>query len=267
MPAVPRTIVIVSDGTGETAYRVMRAALAQFKDTLVGFKWQQGVRSIEQVDEVVATAASLGALIAYSLVLPDLRQELVERSRVRGVECFDVIGPALLHLSDWLGAAPMQQPGLAHQIDADYFQRIVAMEFMVQHDDGRNPDQLDQADLVLVGVSRTSKTPLSVYFAYRGWLVGNVPIVLGIEPPPLLFQLARERVIGLSVRPERLAALRGERQRRMGMGGSYADPATIREEMLYAQSIFTRGGWAIVDMSVRSIEEAAAEILALIGRE
>ncbi len=263
----PYTIFIVSDATGETAYRVVRAALAQYKDILVEIKWRQGTRTAEQVSTIVEEAAALNGMIVHTLVDPDLRQRLMDESRGRATECIDLIGPVLLHFSDWLGRVPAQQPGLTQQIDEDYFRRITAIEFAVQHDDGRNAHELDQADLVLVGVSRTSKTPLSMYFATRGWLVGNVPLVPGIEPPPILFELPRQRVVALTVRPERLISLRGARQRALGVSGRYGDEDSIREELRYARQVFMRGGWPVVDMSVKSIEEAASEILAMARQE
>jgi hypothetical protein len=189
---------------------------------------------------------------------------MLESSRAHGVECIDVIGPALLHLADWLGAEPIRQPGVIRQLGEDYFQRIDALEFAVQHDDGRNAHELDKADLVLVGVSRTSKTPLSVYFAHRGWMVGNVPIVPGIDVPPILFKLPPERIVALTVRRSKLLTLRSKRQDRLGVHGSYDDQDSITEELRYARSIFARGGWPVVDMSVKSIEEAATEILGLV---
>ncbi len=258
-------VFVVSDATGETAYRVVRAALQQFKNTLVEVRWRQGTRTTDQVHAVIEEAAQVGGLIAHSLVVPELRQALLDESRLHDVECVDVIGPVLLHFADWLGREPSQQPGVTRQLDEDYFHRIEAMEFAVHHDDGRNPDELDEADLVLVGVSRTSKTPLSMYFATRGWLVGNVPLVPGIDPPGILFELPPGRVVALTVRPERLTQLRGAREAWLRVGGDYADAESIREELRYARSLIARGGWPVVDMSVKSIEEAASEILGLVG--
>lgn len=259
-----RTIFLVSDATGETAYRVMRSALRQFKDNLVVFEWRQGTRTVEQVEAIVEDAAAVDGMLAHSLVLPDLRQALLEKSRVRSVESVDVIGPAVMHLGEWLEREPSRQPGMIRQLDKDYFQRIDAVEFAVEHDDGRNTSDLDHADFVLVGVSRTSKTPLSMYFAFRGWLVGNVPLVPEIEPPDILFRLSR--VVALTISAGRLAKLRQEREEWMGVSGNYGDPVRIREELQWAQMVIARGGWPTIDMSVRSVEEAAIEILALVER-
>ncbi len=258
---VPHVLYIVSDATGETAYRVTRAALTQFKDHLVDIRWRQGTRTVEQVKEIVCEAAQTNALIVHSIVIPELRQAILDESRIHDVPIHDVIGPALLHLSDWLGDQPAHRPAVLNQINESYFQRITALEYAVRHDDGRNAGELDRADLVLVGVSRTSKTPLSIYFAYRGWMVGNVPLVMGIEPPDILFRLPRSRVVALTVRADRLATLRSKRQRRLHMKGSYDSTDSIGEELRHAREIIARGGWPTVDMSIKSIEEAATEIL------
>jgi regulator of PEP synthase PpsR (kinase-PPPase family) len=259
------TVHIISDATGETAYRVARAALAQFKDDVIDLDWNQGVRTPERIHEIVERAAAGGGLIIHSLVVPGLRQVLIEETRRHGVECVDVIGPVLMHFAEWLGRKPSQQPGITRRIGQEYFKRITAMEFAVEHDDGRKPDELDRADLVLVGVSRASKTPLSIYFAYRGWLVGNVPLVPGVEPPPILFELPPQRVVGLTLSQNRLTTIRTARQQWLGVSGAYGDKESIREELRFARSVFARGGWNVIDMSVKSIEEAATEILALIA--
>lgn len=262
-----RVVYIVSDATGETAYRVARAALAQFTDVLIELEWRRGIRTEAEVRAIVDEVASERGLIMHSLVVPHLREVLLEESRAHDVPCVDVIGPVLMQFAEWLEYAPSNQPGITRSIDEAYFRRITAMEYAVEHDDGRNPQELDRADLVLVGVSRTSKTPLSIYFAYRGWLVGNVPLVPGIEPPEILFELPPGKIVALMVRPERLLALRGEREEVMGVSGSYGDPSRLREELQAARQVIARGGWPVVDMSVKSIEEAASEILQIMELE
>jgi regulator of PEP synthase PpsR (kinase-PPPase family) len=261
----PCWVFIVSDATGETANRVVKAALAQFGGVNVQIERRGGVRSEEGARAVAREAAKREAMIVHTLVMPAVRYSLTEESRVQGVECVDLIGPLMLHLTDWLKTAPLAQPGLVDQLDEAYFRRIGALEFAVRHDDGRNPDELAEADLVLVGVSRVSKTPLSFYLAYRGWMVGNVPIVLGIEPPPILFKLPKHRIVALSVQPERMVTLRRQRLGRMPLSGSYANPEHVREEYRYAHEIFKeRGRWPVVDVTVKSIEESASEVLELV---
>jgi hypothetical protein len=262
-----RTLFIVSDATGETAFRVARSALKQFKDIPIRIEWKQGTRTVAQVVEVVEAAASSSGLIVHTLVVPDLREVLVASCRAHNVPCIDVIGAVVMQLSDWLDSEPIEQPGMIRQLDEDYFKRIEAMEFAVEHDDGRKPDDLDRADLVLVGVSRTSKTPLSMYFARRGWLVGNIPLIAGIDPPAILYRLPPGKVVGLTVRPERLSRIRGNREKLMGVSGDYGDPRKIAEELQWAREIMAQGNWPVVDMSARSIEEAAMEILGLVRRK
>jgi regulator of PEP synthase PpsR (kinase-PPPase family) len=177
------------------------------------------------------------------------------------------MGPLLARLSELLATEPRSEPGLFQPFDSAYLQRVDAINFTVQHDDGRNTHNLDQAEIVLVGVSRTSKTPLSIYLAYRGWKVANVPLALGVEPPESLFELPRRRVVGLIVRPERLAELRKARIERMGTHAlGYADLKHIRKEVTYAYHIYERRrDWPLVDVTVKPIEEAAAEVVALVS--
>jgi regulator of PEP synthase PpsR (kinase-PPPase family) len=180
----------------------------------------------------------------------------------------DLMGPLVARLSEILELAPLAKPGLLRQLDESYFERIGAIDFAVRHDDGRNPDDLLQADLVLVGVSRTSKTPISIFLAYRGWRVANVPIIANLEPPPALFQIDRSRVIALAIHPERLAKLRQARMSRMTRGFSldYAQMEYIQQELDWADLILRRERWAVVDVTNKSIEECAAEIIALQDR-
>jgi regulator of PEP synthase PpsR (kinase-PPPase family) len=162
----------------------------------------------------------------------------------------------------------LAKPGLLRQLDESYFDRIDAIEFTVRHDDGRNPDDLLQAKLVLVGVSRTSKTPLSIFLAYRGWRVANVPIIANLEPPPALFRVDRRRVVALTIQPHRLVDLRQARLNRMARGVSfdYARPDHIQQELDWADLVVRRGRWSVVDVTKKSIEETAAEIIALYRR-
>jgi hypothetical protein len=178
------------------------------------------------------------------------------------------MGPLLARLSELLAAQPRSEPGLFQPFDTAYLERIEAINFTVRHDDGRSVHDLDQAEIVLAGVSRTSKTPLSIYLAYRGWKVANVPLVLGIEPPKELFDLPKRRVVGLVVKPERLAELRQTRVERMGTRAlGYADMDYIRKELAFAYNIFERRrDWPLVDVSAKPIEEAATEVVTLVGK-
>ena len=260
-------VFAVSDGTGATAERVIRAALTQFEAD-VEVRRVGEVRDLEQVRQLVRQAGQMRAMIVHTLVSSDLRQAMFEEGKRHNVATLDLMGPLLDRLSDLLGASPLAQPGIYGPMTEAYYRRIEAIEFALGHDDGRHPEELERAEIVLVGVSRTGKTPLSMYLSYRGWLVGNVPIVPGIDPPGVLFRLPPGRVVGLTVEPRRLATLRRARAERLGGRlREYTDLAHVREEVRYALRIFHREGWPIVDMTSKPIEEAAAEIVAIVERK
>jgi regulator of PEP synthase PpsR (kinase-PPPase family) len=262
------SVYVVSDATGATGRRVVEAALAQFSGAEVTVEQVPGVRDVEEVKQVVMRAARAGGTIVHTLVVPALRQEMLDAGRRHHVATIDLIGPLVARLSETLELSPMAKPGLLRQIDESYFERIGAIDFAVRHDDGRNPDDLSQADLVLVGVSRTSKTPISIFLAYRGWRVANVPIVANLEPPPALFQVDRRRVIALTIAISRLVKLRQARQYRMARGVSlqYANVEYIQQELDWAGLLLRRERWPVVDVTNKSIEECAAEIIDLQGR-
>jgi regulator of PEP synthase PpsR (kinase-PPPase family) len=267
-PERSHRVYVVSDATGGTARRVVDAALMQFKDASVSVEQVPGVRKRKEVKKLVKKAANTRGTIVHTLALPDLRRIMLTEGRRRHVVTIDLMGPLLSRLSETLELAPLAQPGLMHQLDESYFERIGAIDFAVRHDDGRNPDDLVRADLVLVGVSRTSKTPISIFLAYRGWRVANVPIIANMEPPPGLFRVDRARVVALTVQVERLIKLRQARQHRMArrlfMG--YARPEHVQQELDWAELLQRRERWAMIDVTNKSIEECAAEIIALQGR-
>lgn len=261
-------IYTVSDATGTTAERVVRAALVQYISQDVNIVRYGGVRNAAQVREIVQQAAQSGGFVVHTFVFEELRHVMLTEGRQANVETIDLMGPLLARLSELLAASPLGQPGDFSHFDSSYMERIEAMDYTVRHDDGRNVTDLDRADIVLIGVSRTSKTPLSIYLGYRGWKVANIPIVLGIEPPRQLFQLPRRRVVGLVVKPDRLAELRKARVERMGtVPTGYADLEHIRQELDYAYHIFARrADWPLVDVTTKPIEETAAEVVTLIGK-
>lgn len=260
-------IFAVSDGTGITAERVVRAALIQFDAPKIQIIRYGDVRKSERVKEIVREAADKGGFVVHTLVYEHLRHIMLTEGRDFNVTTIDLMGPLLARLSEKLASQPLAEPGLFRPFDSSYMERIDAIDFSVRHDDGRNLDDLDQAQIVLVGVSRTSKTPLSIYLAYRGWRVANVPIVWGLEPPPQLFKLPTKRVVGLVIHPERLVELRKARIEHMGITGiGYADLEHVRKEVAYSYEIFdTRRDWPIVDVTTKPIEETAAEVVALLG--
>lgn len=261
--AAEYTIFVVSDGSGSTAERVVQAALTQFGGTSVVIERRSGVRTPEAVRHVVKEAAAMHGCVVHTLVLDTLREHMVRAGRIHNVETIDLMGPLLARLSQQLSVSPAEKPGLFRQLNKAYFRRIESMEFAFHHDDGRRAHELDRAELVLVGVSRTFKTPLSIYLAFKGWFVANVPIIYEKPLPPDLFDLSPSKVFGLRINPSRLAELRQARQKRWGTAlGPYADPAFVRRETAYAQELFrAHPGWHTIEVTDKPIEEIASELL------
>ena len=258
-------VYIVSDATGGTGRRVVQAALAQFANAEVEVELKPGVRSAKQVRSLVREASRAGGTIVHTLAIPKLRQAMADEGRAHHVVTIDLLGPLVARLSECLELDPLARPGLLRQLDESYLRRIEAIDFAVRHDDGRNPDDLPQAELVLVGVSRTSKTPISIFLAYRGWRVANVPIVVDIEPPSALSHVERARVVALTIDPQRLVLLRKARATRMGRGVAlnYASMGHVQRDLDWAELVLRGRRWATVDVTNKSIEECAAEIIAL----
>lgn len=265
-----KTIFIISDSTGETATHVLQTALVQFPANrmLVDVRRFPEINTPEKLAPILFDAAISRALIIHTLVLPEVREALAQECADRELVVIDVLGPIIEQLEDYFGdELPLHEEGLTQRFDEMYLRRVRAMEFVVQHDDGKHVEGLREAEVVLVGVSRTAKTPLSLYLASRGVLVGNVPLVPGIEPPDILFELDLSRVFGLIVSPSRLLQIRQERVARLGVaGGDYDAEEKIREEIKGARLLFARTGWPVIDMTARSIESAAEEIVRRIGR-
>jgi regulator of PEP synthase PpsR (kinase-PPPase family) len=216
----------------------------------------------------VHLAAQEQGFIVHTFVSEELRRLILREGRNHNVTTIDLMGPLLARLSELLEEPPRSEPGLFNPFDPSYLARIEAIDFTVRHDDGRNPHELDQAEIVVVGVSRTSKTPLSFYLGYRGWKVANVPLALNVRPPRELFELPKQRVVGLIVRAERLSELRRVRAARIGTyAKGYADLDYIHKEVEYAFQVFERRkDWPLVDVTAKSIEETAVEVLSLLGK-
>jgi regulator of PEP synthase PpsR (kinase-PPPase family) len=261
-------VFVASDGTGETAERVLKAALVQFEEASVEIERRPGVRTEEQIRQVVQEASQAGGFIVHTLVSDELRDVMVREGRLQYVETIDLMGPLLARLSQQFAISPSEKPGLFRQLNEEYFRRIETMEFAFHHDDGRRAYELAKAEIVLVGVSRTFKTPLSIYLAFRGWFVANVPIVPGIDLPSDIFDLPPGRVIGLTIDPVRLAELRRVREQRLGGAtGDYADLKSVRREVAYALHLFHERQWPVVEVTNKPIEESASEILALVRQQ
>lgn len=257
---------MISDATGETLITVARAAAAQYTEVRAIEHIHSMVRSLVQLDRIIAALEEKPGIVLYTLVDGALGERLEAACRKIGIPCASVLEPVLQMLQAYLGAPGARRVGAQHLLDADYFRRIDALNFTMIHDDGQLAGSLEEADVVLIGVSRTSKTPTSVYLANRGIKVANVPIVPGIPPPQDLNTLKRPLVVGLTASAERIVQLRENRVlslNAMAHGDTYVDKAAIAAEIAFARKLCMRHGWPIIDVTRRSIEETAAAIIAL----
>ena len=256
-------IYVVSDATAETAQRLLQSALIQYSTIQPEVRIFSLVRQPDRLVDIVAMAAQANALIVYTIAAPDNRRALEDAARTHQVTTFDLIGPLMEELAKFLDAEPTGQPGIPRLTD-DYFQRIEAVEFTIRHDDGQAIGTVDQADLVLVGLSRTSKTPLSTYLAQKGWKVANVPIVLGLPLPRELQHMDQAKVYGLTIDVASLIRIRRSRLKslNMPMDTDYARRDHIIRELKYARELFqTHPDWPVLDVSQKAVEESAAIVL------
>ncbi len=262
-------IFVVSDGTGQTAEQTLRAALTQFTETEVSIELRQEIRNEAQVLAVVEEAGKAGGFIVHTTVSNELRSCIADLGRLHNVQTIDLMGPLLAQLTQQLSDSPSERPGLFRELNKEYFQRIESMEFAFRHDDGQKVKELPKAEIVLLGVSRTFKTPLSIYLAIKGWLVANVPLIHGIPPPAILFELPPGKVFGLTADPYRLATLRKVREEYLGGAtGDYANVDFVRRELSYAKQIFScNPDWPIIQVTNKPIEEIASEILTHIRKK
>ncbi len=261
-------IYILSDSTGKTAEQALKAGLTQFSETEVEIVVHSNIRTSEQVNKIVAKAAEDGAFIIHTVVSTNMRNFISKTGRLHNVETIDLMGPLLAQLSQQFANSPSEEPGLFRKLNRAYFQRIEAMEFVLRHDDGQRAHELKRAEIVLVGVSRTFKTPISIFLATKGWMTANVPIILDLKPTSELFKLPPERVFGLTSDARNLAMLRQVRHDYLGGAtGDYADFEHIRKELVYAHSIFEKNpGWSIIKVTNKPIEEIASQILAILRK-
>ncbi len=257
---------LVSDATGETINSVARACLVQFEGVEpIEHVWSL-IRTKGQMTEVLVRIEENPGPVLFTLVNEPLRDQLIEGCRDLDVPCIAVLDPVIHRLASCFGVEISGQPGLQHVLDAEYFGRMDAMNFALSHDDGQMPDQIDKADVVLVGVSRTSKTPTCIYLANRGLKAANVPVVPGCPLPDMLLEAAQPLVIGLTKDPARLVQVRRNRLRMIAQGHDetdYVDPEAVREEVAFARKLFHKHDWPVIDVSRRSIEETAATIMSL----
>lgn len=263
---VPRKkiIYLIGEGTGETISKIARASLVQFSRENVEVKAFFLVTNKQYIARITKQAAEDEALVAFSMVQPALRDYLIQEAEHCGIKAIDVIGDFIVQLSIFLEEKPMAIPGRQYILDEDYFRRIEAINFAVKHDDGKLPHGLKIADLILVGLSRTGKTPLSTYLANQGWKVANLPIHPDMVPPQELFQIDQRKVFGLIISVESLVKLRETRLEHLGLApyAKYADPVQVADEIEWCKEFFKQHPrWRVIDISNKAIEEAAASIL------
>jgi len=260
---------LVSDATGETVNGLARACVAQFDQVKVIDHLWSLVRSERQLDIVIEGIKTHPGIVMFTLVDETLRKKLEARCREFQVPALPVLDPMINALATYFGVRSKGQPGRQHNLDAEYFSRMEAMDFALAHDDGHGLFELHLADVVLVGVSRTSKTPTCLYLGNRGIKAANIPMVPGVPLPPELDQIQRPLIVGLTPDPERLLQIRRSRLRLLNQGDDmdYVDPERVRLEVTEARRLFNRRGWPVIDVSRRSIEETAAEIATLLRRK
>ncbi|MBO6039450.1 MAG: kinase/pyrophosphorylase [Acidaminococcaceae bacterium] len=256
-------IYALSDSIGGTAESVIKATVSQFTETKFEVIRIPYINNKEQIDEALQEAARHQAVVCYTIVNPRLREHLADKAVELQLQVVDVLGPMLRAIQKNSGLLPKNQAGLIHALDHEYFKRVEAVEFAVKYDDGKNPLGLLKADIVIIGVSRTSKTPLSMYLAHKQLKVANVPLVPEIVPPPELFKVPHHKIIGLLIDPYKLTDIRMTRLKAMGLSedATYADVERITEELDYAKGIMRRVHCMIINVSNRAIEETAGIIL------
>ncbi|MBX9691036.1 MAG: kinase/pyrophosphorylase [Cyanobacteria bacterium] len=256
-------IFTLSDSSGETAEAVARAAVVQFPPGRASIYRLPQVKSLQQIPGLVREIASDRAVIAYTLVLPEYRDLLESEAAQYDISTIDLLGPLISRIATLTDQAPLSQPGRLHLLDETYFRRIEAVDFAIRFDDGKNPDGVSQADVVLIGVSRTSKTPNSMYLAHHyGMKAANVPVVFGVDLPLTLYQLPPRKIIGLHLDPYLLQEIRTKRAQVLGMpsDNDYADEDRILQEIRYAKKLFRELNCHVIDVSSKAIEEISSEI-------
>ena len=258
---------LISDATGETLTTIAKAAGVQYRQMRPIEHVHPLVRSQRQLDRVLHEVASAPGIVLYTVVNKELTAEIELRCRELKVPCLHVLEPIMKVFESYLGAPQTPIVAGQHVLDAEYFRRIDALNFTMAHDDGHLPDDLEQADIIILGISRTSKTPTSIYLAQRGYKVANVPLVPGIDPPEVLTANPhRAFVVGLLASPERIAEIRRNRVQMLADRdlGDYVDRRQIAAEVAESRRLFTRHGWPVIDVTQRSIEETAAQIIKLL---
>lgn len=262
------SIHILSDSTGETAATIIRAALVQYTNKEIYLVRHKNVRSEQQAEAIVDECFQKQGILIYTVASPQLRKKIQELASNKGLPYHDLLGPILGSFDTYFGVSSESNVGALRVVDDRYFKRIEAIEFTVKHDDGKVLSDLDQADIVLVGISRTSKTPLSIFLSHKGWKVANVPLVLGAPLPEELFKIDQRRIVGLIIDMDSLQRIRKNRLEKFGQdtGGEYASLSHIAQEIEFALQLFKQNKrWPVFNVTERALEETASEIVRIVA--
>lgn len=267
LPLMRLHLHLLSDSTGETLENIAKAALAQFDDVDTQRHFWPMIRNEAHLERVLAEISQHPGLVLFTLVNPAIRTMLEERCRVMGLPAVAPLDGVNDALSGLLGQEAKARPGRQHMLDAAYFARVEAIQWTIAHDDGIASDDWEEADIVLAGVSRSSKTPTSIYLANRGYKAANIPIVVESPPPPILFSLKKPLVVGLTTSTDRLVQIRRNRLLSLNQKTetAYVEQESVAREVAYARRLFADNGWPVIDVTRRSIEETAAAIIALVS--
>ena len=261
-------IYVLSDSTGETASTMIRAALVQYSTKEINITRCKNVRTENQAQAVIEECFERRGMLVYTVASPQLRAKIHELASGKGIPYFDLLGPLLGTLDVFFGQHSESHVGALRAVDERYFKRIEAIEYTVKHDDGKTFSELDKADIVLVGISRTSKTPLSIFLSHKGWKVANVPLVLETPLPEELFKIDQRRIVGLIIDIDSLQRIRKSRLEKFGQdpGGEYASMSHISKEIEYAEKIYKQNRrWPVLNVTERALEENASEIVRIIA--
>lgn len=263
------SVYLISDWIGETAERVAKASTSQFLEDRFRLFKKTKVAEPGDLDEIFRKAADGNSVIMFTVVEGPIREVIKTRSESLGIPAVDILQPAFDVISALTGHQPILKPGLGRELDRGYFEKIEALDFAVRCDDGQDPRGLKKADLVLIGVSRTTKTPVSIYLSAQGWKVANYPLVKDVPPPPVLFELPSKKVVGLTINANLLRAIRQERVHLLGVKGktTYIDIKEIYEELEYAEKIMNKIGCRKIDVTQKAVEETVDEIVKMLRPE
>jgi regulator of PEP synthase PpsR (kinase-PPPase family) len=263
-----KVVYVVSDSVGETAEFVVKAVATQFNGGHVDIRRHSYAEHQDDIEEVISIAKESNSIIAYTIVIPSLKKYLDQRADEEGILAVDLMQPLMEAFIKKFGKEPNHQPKLLRKLDDEYFRRVEAIEFAVKYDDGRDPRGVTRADIVLIGVSRTSKTPLSMYLAHQGFKVANVPLVPEVAPPEELFRVPRNKCVGLVITPDKLNEIRKERLKALGLKSeaNYASLERILVELEYADKIMKRVGCPIINVANKAVEETASLIVDILKK-